>query len=83
MRDEHRLEDGVRSGRGAGQDDGAGTEVVFEGEVAGAVVVFEVQGVRGGEKFVEGRVAVGGRDAGGMQVRGEAGVWDVVGGGGV
>ena len=81
MRDEHRLEDAVRSGRGAGQDDGAGTEVVFDGEVAGAVVVFEGQGVGGGEEIVEGRVAVGGRDSGGVRVRGEAGVWDVVGGG--
>ena len=83
MRDEHRLEDVVRSGRGAGQDDGAGTEVGFKGELGGAVVVFEVQGIGGGEEFVQGRVAVGGRDVGGVRVRGEAGVWDDVVGGGV
>ena len=74
MRDEHRLEDVVRSGRGAGQDDGAGTEGVFKGEHAGAVVVFKLEGVGGGEESVEGRVAVGGRDVRGVRVRGEAGV---------
>ena len=80
VRDEHRLEDGVRTGRGARQDDGAGVPVSFDGEFGGAVVAFELEGVGGGEEFVEGRVAVGGRDVGGVRVRGEAGVVDVAGG---
>ena len=80
MRDEHGLEDGVGAGRRARQDDGAGEPVGFDGELAGAVVAFELEGVGGGEEFVERRVAVCGGDVGGVRVRGEAGVVDVVGG---
>ena len=80
MRDEHRLEDVVRAGRGAGQDDGAGAVVVFDGELAGAVVAFELEDVGGREELVDGRVAVGRDDVGGVRVRGEACVRDVVGG---
>ena len=80
MRDEHRLEDFGRSGRGAGQDDGAGKVGRFDGELAGAVVAFGVQGVGGGEEFVKVGVAVGRDDAGGAQIGPEASAFDVVGG---
>ena len=78
MRDEHGLENGVRPGRGARQDDGAGMPGRFEGEVGGAVVAFELEGVGGGEESVEDCIAVYGRDAGGVRLRAEAGVGDVV-----
>ena len=80
VRDEHRLEDGVRSSRGAHQDDGAGTPGGFDGELGGAVVAFELEGVGGGEEPVEGRVAVGRGDGAGVRVPSKAGVWDVAGG---
>ena len=80
VRDEHGLEDVLRSGRGAGQNDGAGLEVAFDREVAGAVVAFEIEGVGSGEESVEGCVAVGLDDLGGVRLRGEAGISDIVGG---
>ena len=79
MRYQDLLEPIFRSGRGTGQDYGAGSKCAFDGEGGAAVPAVEHHSAGGDEEDVEGRVAVSRVDEGGVGIGGVAVGFDCVG----